>query len=178
MLVCSSSRSHDHSAVPSIDLPTYITVIEALGNADASTAWAVNQGTIFATFSSRMAHESAKRIWIDTPRSVVANTPLASAKAESVAGGYRVTGRGGFSTGCRHASWLAAHAQIFDGGQPRIAGNGQTETRFLFVPSAEAEVLDTWKVRGMRGERGRIILRSTTFLCQKSLLSTQSHRRR
>jgi alkylation response protein AidB-like acyl-CoA dehydrogenase len=136
---------------PELDLPTYIQVIEELGKADASTAWAINQGGIFATYGARMPIAAARTIWIDTPRSVVSNTPAATAQAIVVPGGYRVTGRQGFSTGCRHASWVAAHAQIIDNGQTRLLPNGQPETRYLFVPVAQAELLDTWKVRGMRG---------------------------
>jgi alkylation response protein AidB-like acyl-CoA dehydrogenase len=136
---------------PEIDLPTYIQVIEELGKADASTAWVINQGGIFATYAARMPHDVARAIWIDTPRSVVSNTPAATAQAVVVPGGYRVTGRQGFSTGCRHASWVAAHAQILENGHSRLLDNGQPETRYLFVPVAEAERLDTWHVRGMRG---------------------------
>jgi indole-3-acetate monooxygenase len=136
---------------PEIDLPTYIQVIEELGKADASTAWVINQGGIFATYASRMPHELARAIWIDTPRGVVANTPAPTAQAVVVPGGYRVTGRQGFSTGCRHASWVAAHAQIIENGNPKRLDTGEPETRYLFVPVAEAERLDTWHVRGMRG---------------------------
>jgi alkylation response protein AidB-like acyl-CoA dehydrogenase len=133
-----------------LDLPTYVEVIEELGKADASTAWVVNQGAIFATYAARMPHAAARSIWIDPPRSFVANTPAASARAIVVPGGYRVTGRQGFSTGCRHASWLAPHAQIVEDGQLRLE-DGQPETRYLFVPVGEAQLLDTWQVRGMRG---------------------------
>jgi len=145
-----------HLAVPralggaELDLPTYVEVIEEIGKADASTGWCVNQGAVFATYAARMPRDVARSIWIDTPRSVVANTPGATAQAVVVPGGYRVTGRQGFSTGCRHAAWLAAHAQIVENGQTRLE-NGQPETRYLFVPAAEAELLDTWRVRGMRG---------------------------
>jgi indole-3-acetate monooxygenase len=145
-----------HLAVPrvlggaEIDLPTYVRVIEEIGRADASTAWAVNQGAIFATYTARMPREVARAIWIDTPRAVVANTPAATAQAVVVPGGYRVTGRQGFSTGCRHAAWLAAHAQVYENGELRLDG-GQPEMRYLFVPVDEAELLDTWHVRGMRG---------------------------
>jgi len=133
-----------------IDLPTYVQVIEELGKADASTAWVVNQGAIFATYAARMPLDVARAIWRDTPRSVVANTPAPSAQAVVVPGGYRVTGRQGFSTGCRHAAWIAPHAQIIENGQVRLE-NGQPEMRYLFVPAAEVELLDTWTVRGMRG---------------------------
>src|SRR5262249_1846153 len=145
-----------HLAVPrsigggEIDLPSYVEVIEEIGKADASTAWAVNQGAIYATYSARMPRDIAREIWIETPRSVVANTPAPTAKAVVVPGGYRVTGRQGFSTGCRHASWIAAHGQIFDNGQVRLEGD-QPEMRYFFVPVAEAELLDTWHVRGLRG---------------------------
>ena len=133
-----------------IDLPTYVQVIEELGKADASTGWIVNQGAIFATYAARMPRDVARTIWVDTPRSVVANTPAPSAQAIVVPGGYRVTGRQGFSTGCRHAAWIAPHAQIIENGQVRLE-NGQPETRYMFVPVAEVELLDTWNVRGMRG---------------------------
>jgi alkylation response protein AidB-like acyl-CoA dehydrogenase len=133
-----------------IDLPTYVQVLEEIGKADASTGWVVNQCAIFATYAARMPRDIARLIWVDTPRSVVANTPVATAQAIVVPGGYRVTGRQGFSSGCRHAAWLAARAHIFENGQPRLT-DGEPEERYLFVPAAEAQLLDTWHVRGMRG---------------------------
>jgi alkylation response protein AidB-like acyl-CoA dehydrogenase len=134
-----------------LDLPAYVEVIETLGRADASTAWVVNQCAVFATYAARMPPAAARAIWIDTPRAVVANTPLPSAQAVPVPGGYRVTGRQGFSTGCRHAAWLAAHAQVVVDGRPRLEPDGQPEARYLFVPAASADLLDTWRVRGLRG---------------------------
>jgi alkylation response protein AidB-like acyl-CoA dehydrogenase len=136
---------------PEIDLPTYVQVIEAIATADASTAWVMNQGSIFATYAARMPSDVARAIWVDTPRGVVSNTPAATAEAVVVPGGYRVTGRQGFSTGCRHAAWHAPHAQVIEHGKPRLLPNGKLETRYLFVPVAEAERLDTWHVRGLRG---------------------------
>jgi alkylation response protein AidB-like acyl-CoA dehydrogenase len=133
-----------------IDLPAYVQLLEELGKADASTGWVVNQCAVFATYAARIPREVARSIWIDTPRSIVANTPVATAQAVAVPGGYRVTGRQGFSSGCRHAAWLAARALILEKGQPRVE-DGRAEERYLFVPVAEAELLDTWHVRGMRG---------------------------
>jgi alkylation response protein AidB-like acyl-CoA dehydrogenase len=146
-----------HLAVPrslggaELDAPTYVEVIEELGKADASTAWAVNQGAIYATYAARMPREAARKIWIDPPRAVVANTPAPTAKAVVVPGGYRVTGRQGFSTGCRHATWVAAHAEVIDNGKTRVDAHGNPEPLYLYVPVGEAELLDTWYVRGMRG---------------------------
>jgi alkylation response protein AidB-like acyl-CoA dehydrogenase len=119
-----------------LDLPTYIRVIEEIGKADASTAWCINQGGVFATHAACLPPDVARLIWIDTPRAVVANTAEPSARAVPVDGGYRVSGRMGFSTGCRHACWLAARGRILE--------EGQTEICFFLVPVGEAEILDTW----------------------------------
>src|SRR5918996_1102175 len=64
-----------------LDLPTYVQVLEEIGKADASTGWIVNQCAIFATYAARMPRHIARSIWIDTPRSIVANTPLPTAQA-------------------------------------------------------------------------------------------------
>lgn len=145
-----------HLAIPravgggEIDLPTYVQVIEEIGKADASAAWMTNQTAIFGTHAARMPPDVARAIW-NTPRCVISNTPSPTAQAVVAPGGFRVTGEQGFSTGCRHASWIASRAQIIENGQPRRLENGQPETRFLFVPVDEAELLDTWHVRGLRG---------------------------
>jgi indole-3-acetate monooxygenase len=146
-----------HMAVPrslggaEIDLPTYVQVVEELGRADASAAWTVNQGAIYATYSARMPHAVARAIWIETPRAVVANTPAPTATAIVVPGGFRVSGRQGFSTGCRHASWIAPHVHVIENGQVRLDADGLPEARYVYVPVGEVELLDTWHVRGMRG---------------------------
>lgn len=135
-----------------LDLPTYIRVIEEIGQADASTGWCINQGGVFATFSARLPRDLARLIWVETPRSVVANTPQPDATSVAVEGGFRVTGRLSFSTGSRHASWFAAFGKVVDeAGQPRRLPDGSPETRYHFVPAAEVEINDTWQVRGLRG---------------------------
>ena len=134
-----------------LDLPTYVLTLEELGKAYASTAWCINQGGVFATYSACLPPEVARTVWVETPRSVVANSPSPVGTAVPVEGGYRVSGRFGFSTGSRHASWLAAHARILDDGQPRLMPDGQPARFYLLVPAAEVELLDTWRTRGMRG---------------------------
>ena len=135
---------------PEIDFPTYLQVIEELGKADASTAWTVSQGANWATYSARMSREAAREIWIETPRAVVSNSPAPTAKAVVVPGGFRVSGRQPFSTGIKHASWVAAHAQIIENGEARLR-SGKPEARYCLVPAAQVEVIDTWHTKGMRG---------------------------
>jgi indole-3-acetate monooxygenase len=134
-----------------LDLPTYIQVVEEIGKADASTAWCVNQGGVWATHSVCVPPALAREIWFETPRGVVANTPAPTAIAIPVEGGYLVTGRQGFSTGSRHASWIAARGRIVENGEPRRRSDGSLDIRFFMMPVGEVELLDTWHTRGLRG---------------------------
>ena len=65
-------------------------------------------------------------------------------------GGFRLTGRQGFSTGCKHASWIAVHATVIENGEVRQK-DGKPEARYCLVPVAQVELIDTWHTRGMRG---------------------------
>jgi alkylation response protein AidB-like acyl-CoA dehydrogenase len=98
-----------------------------------------------------MPRAAARAIWIDPPRAVVGNSPSPTGRAVVAPGGYRVTARQGYSTGCRHSTWIAAHCQVIDDGEMRREANGQPEARYLFVPIGDATIVDTWQVRGMRG---------------------------
>ena len=132
-----------------IDFPTYLDIIEEVGKADASVAWCVNQAASFATYAPCMPLDVATRIF--QGRGVVGNTPAATGTAVVVPGGYRVTGKHGFGTGCRHASWMASRAQVVEDGVPRLRADGSPEIRYLMLPAQDAQILDTWDVRGLRG---------------------------
>jgi alkylation response protein AidB-like acyl-CoA dehydrogenase len=134
-----------------IDFPTYLDVLEEVGKHDASTAWCLNQAASFATYAPCMPAEVARLIFQENPRGVVANTPTPSAKAITVPGGYRVTGKHAYGTGCRHASWMASRAQIVDDGVTRLLPNGDPEIRYFMVPAEHARIIDTWDVAGLRG---------------------------
>lgn len=133
-----------------VDLPTHVRIIEILAEADVSTAWAVNQGSTYGWYGSRMNPAGARAIWTDTPRATVANSPAPTGKAVVVPGGYRVTAKQGFSTGSTYAPWIAAHATVYENGEVRKR-NGIPETRYCLTPRAQVKIHDTWKTRGMRG---------------------------
>ena len=127
-----------------IDYLEHLSIVQTFAEVDGSTAWCINQNNVFATVSAKMPEPLAREIW-DAPRAVVANGPPTDAAAVPVKGGYRLTGRWNFSSGCRHAAWMAAVAPVKD------PSRDKREDRMLILPKEEVNLLDVWQVNGLRG---------------------------
>ncbi|MCH9675194.1 MAG: acyl-CoA dehydrogenase family protein [Gammaproteobacteria bacterium] len=133
-----------------LSIPEYINVVEIIAKADASTGWCINQGGVLATNSAFMEKTAARQIW-SAPNSVLANGPSPTAEAERVDGGYRVSGRWAFSSGYGHATWLAGLAIVTENGERLTTRSGAPVMRHMLFPKDESQLIDTWKVRGLRG---------------------------
>ena len=123
-----------------MDWPDYLDVVRTVAAADASVGWCLNQGAVFATTCCRAPPALAREVWGD-PRTVVGNgPPQGRVELTPVAGGFRLRGRWMFSSGCRHANWLAA-----------LSGGAGQPPRLHLLPREDAELIDVWDVRGLRG---------------------------
>ena len=131
-----------------IDYIDYLGIIRTFAEADGSTAWCINQNNVFSTLSAKMPEPTAQEIW-GNQRAVVANGPPTSAEAVPVKGGYRLTGRWNFSSGCRHATWMAAVAPIKHPNDDKDADS--KEIRMLLIPKKDVDLVDVWQVNGLRG---------------------------
>lgn len=123
-----------------MEFPEYLKVVRLISHADGSTGWCVNQGAVFATHAGRAQRTLAEEVWGDS-HGVVGNGPPSGASYTPSDGGYLVTGRWNFSSGCRHANWLAAVA----------GGKNREPTLLHFIPKQELSLVDVWQVNGLRG---------------------------
>ncbi|MCY3858114.1 MAG: acyl-CoA dehydrogenase family protein [Gammaproteobacteria bacterium] len=122
-----------------MDWYEYLDVIFTIAHADGSVGWCINQGNVFATNAAREPVELAKEIW-GVPEGSCGNGPPIGATSKSVSGGYSLSGKWIFSSGCRHANWLAA-----------LVTSASHPPRLHFMPKDEIELIDNWQVRGLRG---------------------------
>jgi alkylation response protein AidB-like acyl-CoA dehydrogenase len=128
----------------------YLTVIEEIAKADASTAWCLGQGCGGGIAAAYLKPEVAHDIFSDR-RAVVASGPTFGT-AVAVAGGYRVSGTWAFASGNKHADWLAAHCLVEEGdGAPRLYPDGSPFERTMFFPKRSATFTDVWQVLGLQG---------------------------
>ncbi len=136
-----------------LDPLTYVQVLEEIAKADPSTAWSLGQNSGCSMTAPYLDPAVAREIF-GPPRGILAWGPELPGAGRGVAveGGIRVTGRWGFATGSRHATWLGAHVPIFEpDGTPRLNPNGRPFVRTVLFPKSSAEIIDNWQVIGLRG---------------------------
>ena len=135
-----------------LDLPDYFHVMEAVASHDASTAWCVCQANCCATMAAYVDAGVADRMWGQNPAAVLSWGP-GMAEARVVDGGYLLTAKSAFASGCHHATWLGVHAPAVYGpdGAPRTGADGKPENRTMFFPADGIEIIENWDVLGLRG---------------------------
>jgi indole-3-acetate monooxygenase len=135
---------------PELDPLAQLRVIEALAYADGSVGWCaminIDGGYFGAFIDQDMAREMYRDLDAPTGASIVF-----SGRAVPAEGGYRVSGKWPFVSGCQHCKWIICTCTIYDGEAPRTRSSGAQERRLCFLPAAEGEVLDTWYTTGLRG---------------------------
>ncbi|MCA1458572.1 acyl-CoA dehydrogenase family protein [Bradyrhizobium sp. BRP22] len=133
-------------------LPAGLEVIRTLARLDGSIGWTAmtgSGGSIFATWEAR---ETYDRIYRDGPDVAVCGSAQPAGTAEPAAGGFRVSGRWPFASGCRHAEWMAGFCIMTDDhGKPVAGPHGQPLVRGFALPAQNWEVEDTWHAAGLRG---------------------------
>ncbi len=129
----------------------YYQAVEAVSRCDGSVGWNMFVANSSALIAPFLEPETARAIFTN-PRTIVAWGPPNTCEAQAVPGGYRVSGRWDFASGCRQANWIGAHAQVREpDGTLRQNRFGRPTVRTLLMPVERATLLDTWHTIGMRG---------------------------
>jgi len=134
-----------------VDPLTNMAVVEELSKADASVGWCVMiaAGTANAV-AACMPDEHLQKIFGEKPFTIVSGLSLPNGIALPAEGGYRLTGRWPFGSGCQHCDYMVVASFLADENGVRIKDR-YFEWVAMLLPRSELEIIDTWKTTGMRG---------------------------
>jgi len=135
-----------------VDPLTYLRVVELLAEAAGSVGWNLCNNSIAQLVTLGLPDEGVQELYAQRPDTPIAGTAvMGGGRAVPVEGGYRVTGRWPFGTGCQEASWMLGSFQIFDGDRPRRSPDGNSSHwRGIFKRSEARIVEGSWDVAGLR----------------------------
>jgi alkylation response protein AidB-like acyl-CoA dehydrogenase len=131
---------------------TYVRVVELLAEAAGAAGWNVANNSICHLIALGLGDEGVHEIYEHGADSVIAGTAvMGGGRAVPVEGGYRVTGRWPFGSGCQEGSWMLGSFQIFDGDRPRPSPDGSSVYWRGFFKRSEAQIVEgSWDVAGLR----------------------------
>jgi alkylation response protein AidB-like acyl-CoA dehydrogenase len=134
-------------------------IVEELTYGCASSAWVyavlAEHQWIIASYPEKAQID----VWGDDPAAVASSSLAPRAAAKPVAGGWRLSGRYTFSSGCDHAQWAILGVFLGELGDPR-------HIAYLLVPLAEVEIVDDWQVLGLAGTGSKSLVLHDVFIPQ------------
>jgi alkylation response protein AidB-like acyl-CoA dehydrogenase len=129
----------------------YVLAVAELARADGSVGWCASIANSTGLFAPYLGLDGARRVF-GPPHSTCAWGPPNNSRGVAVPGGYRITGRWDFASGCRHASWMGAHGTVVEpDGSLRLNRFGRPTLLTWLFPAEKATLLDNWHPIGLRG---------------------------
>jgi alkylation response protein AidB-like acyl-CoA dehydrogenase len=129
----------------------YLAAIIEVSRHDASIGWNMFVANSSALIAPHLPQATAAEIF-GNPRTIIAWGPPNACRAMAVPGGYRVSGRWDFASGCRQALWMGMHGHVEEAdGSLRLNAAGRPTVRTLLFPAGNANLIDTWNTIGLRG---------------------------
>jgi indole-3-acetate monooxygenase len=157
---------------PELDPLTQFRVIEALAMAEGSVGWCAMIGSDGGYVTAFLDQDVARAMYPDL-RVATGAAATTTGQAVRVPGGYRVSGRFPFVSGCHHCEWVWVGCIVVENGVPCVDGSGVPETRQCLLQSSQCEILDTWHTTGLRGTGSNDIVVRDEFVEEKHSFSFQ-----
>jgi alkylation response protein AidB-like acyl-CoA dehydrogenase len=150
------------------DPVTTVEVVEAISEADGATGWALMIGIETVGLGlAWLPPEAAKELLAETPNPVFCGALNPRGVAEAVPGGYRVSGRWPFASGCMHADYF--WGMCVNAADPR-------DLLEVIVPRASYDILPTWQVNGLRGSGSHDVSVTDLFIPEGRVTRTRGRR--
>lgn len=132
-------------------------IVEELTWGCASSAWVYAVLAEHQWILAQYPEEAQIDVWGENPLAVASSSLAPRAAAQHVAGGWRVSGRYPFSSGCDYAQWAIIGAFLGEVGDPR-------HIAYLLVRLDEVEILDDWHSLGLAGTGSKSLILRDVFV--------------
>ncbi len=141
-----------------MDPEVFYDVCMTLAEGCMSTAWVYGVVGVHNWQMALFDPKAAEEVWGDNDGSVlIASTYMPKGQVTPVDGGFKFSGRWGFSSGIAHCDWVLLGGLIFSEGQP-------PEYRTFLLPKSDFEVVDTWHTMGLKGTGSNDIVVKDVFV--------------
>jgi alkylation response protein AidB-like acyl-CoA dehydrogenase len=128
----------------------FVEAVAAVASGDGSTGWVYSLGAVHQWLMACYPAEAQDEVWGTNRDAIAAVSYAPTGKAVAEAGGYRLSGRWSFASGCDNAQWgiLGGIIPLPDGPRPG----------FFLVPRPQFSIHDDWYTMGLAGTGSKTIV--------------------
>lgn len=143
----------------------FFTCVRDIAGACGSTGWVSSVLGVHPWQVALFADDAQQAVWGSDTSTRLSSSYAPTGKAVITDGGFTLSGRWSFSSGCDHAQWVLLGGLVFD------ADGNVVDFRTFLVPRDEYQIVDVWNVVGLRGTGSNDILVEDTFVPEAFTLS-------
>jgi len=146
---------------------TFFSAVRAIAGACGSTGWVSSVIGVHPWQLALFDVRAQRDVWGEDINTRMSSSYAPTGKATPVEGGFSLSGRWSFSSGCDHATWVLLGGLVFGpDGKP-------ADFRTFLLPRADYEIKDVWDTVGLRGTGSNDILVKDAFVPEYRTLSAK-----
>ena len=146
------------------DPVSFYTAVKEIASACGSTGWVASILGVHPWHVALFDGKAQEEVWGEDTEVRISSSYAPMGKAEVVEGGYRLTGRWSFSSGCDHCTWVLLGGPVFADGKP-------VDFCSYLLPIADYSIVDVWDTVGLRGTGSNDIVVENVFVPKHRALS-------
>ncbi|MER5712689.1 3-hydroxy-9,10-secoandrosta-1,3,5(10)-triene-9,17-dione monooxygenase oxygenase subunit [Streptomyces sp. NPDC042898] len=143
----------------------FYSAVKEIAKACGSTGWVASVVGVHPWHVALYDPRAQEEVWGQDPKARIASSYAPTGKATAVAGGFRLSGRWHFSSGCDHVQWALLGCLV-----PDAEGN-PVDMRTFLIPRSDYRVDDVWDTVGLRGSGSNDVVVEDVFVPDHRALS-------
>jgi 3-hydroxy-9,10-secoandrosta-1,3,5(10)-triene-9,17-dione monooxygenase len=160
-----------------MDLETGVETCWEAAQGCSSSAWCLSVWQQHSWIVAHMPEQAQAETLGAEPNFHIGSVLSPRGKARKVAGGYILSGRWPFASGCDHGTWIMLGAMVVDDAGNEIPLDGQlygkprSNARLLLLPIGDVVNLGDWRAAGLAGTGSHSIVVENAFVPEHRTLS-------
>ncbi len=143
----------------------FYTAVRDIASACGSTGWVSSVVGVHPWQVALFADEAQQAVWGEDTNTRLSSSYAPTGKATIADGGYTLSGKWSFSSGCDHCTWVLLGGLVFND-----EGN-VVDFKTFMVPRKDYTIVDVWNVVGLRGTGSNDIVVDDVFIPEAFTLS-------
>jgi 3-hydroxy-9,10-secoandrosta-1,3,5(10)-triene-9,17-dione monooxygenase len=139
--------------------------VRLIAGACGSTGWVSSVVGVHPWQVALFADEAQQAVWGTDPNVRLSSSYAPTGKATLTEGGFKLSGKWSFSSGCDHCQWVLLGGLVFN------EDGNVVDFRTFMIPRSDYQIIDVWHMVGLAGTGSNDIVVDDVFVPEAFTLS-------